>query len=115
MADCCDSRRPVDVETDVRAGADHSVAGVQPHPHPYRHTLGPAVTGQGTLGLHRRTERPGGTTERGEKGVSLRTYRHSSTGPDRRSKQTIVLRQEVRVGVTYLLEQPGRALDVGEH
>ena len=109
-----DPGRPVDVDADVVVPAQHPLAGVQAHPHPHREPLRPGVGGQAPLGRHRGPDRRHRAREGGEERVALGADLDPVPVPDGPAQDGRVLVPDRRVASAQLLEQPGRALDVGE-
>jgi hypothetical protein len=109
-----DPGRPVHVDADVVVPAQHPLAGVQAHPHPHREPLRPPVGGQAPLGRHRGPDRRPRAGEDGEERVALGADLDPLPVPDGPAQEGRVLVPDRRVASAQLLEQPGRALDVGE-
>ena len=105
---------PVHVDADVVAALCQPLAGVQAHPDPKGPALGPSVGGQVALGDHRGLRGAHRTGERHEEGVSLGADLDPS-GPGHGGADDLgVLVVDGPVSVPEVLEQPGRAFDVGE-
>ena len=115
MARRADPRRADDVEPEVALVADRRLAGVQPHPHPHRRAVGPRVGLERALGGDRGADGVPGAAERVEERVALRVDLRAAVGGERLAHDPAVVARHLGVGVAELLEQPGRALDVGEH
>ena len=109
-----DPGRAVDVDADVVVPAQHPLAGVQAHAHPHREPLRPGVGGQAPLGRHRGPDRRHRAREGGEERVALGADLDPVPIPDGPAQDGRVLVPDRRVASAQLLEQPGRALDVGE-
>ena len=109
-----DARRADDVEPEIPLFADRRLARVQAHPHAHLLPSRPLVGRERALG----GDRPGdgvpcareGVEERVALGVDL----GSTLVAEALAEQLPVVADDVAVGVPELLEQPGRALDVGE-
>jgi len=109
-----DPGRPVHVDADVVVPAQHPLPGVQAHAHPDRGPRRPGVGGQGPLGGHGRPDRRHRAGEGGEEGVALGADLDPVAVADRPAQDGRMLVPDRRVAVAQLLEQPGRAFDVGE-
>ena len=110
-----DARRADDVDPEVPLVADVRLARVQPHAHAKLLPLGPLVQAQRPLRLHG----PGGGVacpqERVEERVALRVDLRAAVLAERRPDDPPVIGGDGRVdAVAELLQQPRRALDVGE-
>jgi hypothetical protein len=101
-----DASRSVDVSTHVALIGQQRRAGVDAHPHGNR---------QGLLCLARRCERTRSGSEGDEERVSLRVDLHAVVPRERVAEHRPVLVQFLGVALrTELVQQAGRALDVGE-
>jgi hypothetical protein len=109
-----DPGRPVHVDAAVVVPAEGPLAGVQAHPHPHRPPRRPVVGGQAPLGGHRGPDRGHRAGEGGEERVALGADLDPATVPDRPAQDGRVLVAHRPVPVAQVLQQPGRALDVGE-
>ena len=104
-----------DVEPEVPLLADRGLAGVQPHPHPHRRAVGPLVGLERALGRDRGANGIAGAPERVEERIALRVDLRAAVRGERLADDPPVVARHIGVRVAELLEQPGRALDVGEH
>jgi hypothetical protein len=111
-----DPRRAVHVEADVALVAEPlRLAGVHAHPHAHRPVARPRVGGERALrvgGAGHRVPRP---PEDVEEGVALRVDLPPTVLPERASHDLGVLAEDAPVVAAKRLQEPGRALDVGEH
>ena len=109
-----DARRADDVEAEVALVADGRLAGVQAHPHPHLGALGPVVCAESALGRNRAGDRLRCARERVEERVALRVDFRAALRAQVLAEEPPVLADDFAVVVTERLEQPRRALDVGE-
>ena len=98
----------VDVHADVVVVGDDRLAAVDSHPHP------DPDLGQGVLRGDRGLNGVGRSLERGEERVATGVDHDAAVLRDRRTHDAVVLREERGVVVSELVQQPRRALDVGE-
>ena len=103
-----DTRRPVNVEADVAFFREERRSRVERHAHAHRSRR------ESRLSVGRRPEGTGGGRERDEEGVALRVHLDPATCDERFAQDAPMLREHVRVSLAQLVQQPGRALDVGE-
>ena len=103
-----DARRAVDVDADVALVGHDRLAGVEPHAYADRAVLerGPRFRGSGN-GF-------GGARKRDEEGIALRVDLDPECLANASLRAAPVLGEEVGVCRPVLLEEPRRALDVGE-
>ena len=109
-----DPGRPVHVDAAVVVPAQGPLAGVQAHPDPHREPGRPPVAGQAPLGGHRGPDRRHRAGERREEGIAFGADLDPVAVPDRLAQDRRVLVAHRPVAVAQVLQQPGRALDVGE-
>ncbi len=110
-----DPSRADDIEPEVPLLADRGLTGVQPHPHPHGGAVGPLVCLERALGRDGGANGIAGASERVEERVALRVDLRAAVRGERLADDPPVIARHVGVRVPELLEQPGRALDVGEH
>ena len=103
-----DPRRPMHVEPDIAFVDQERLPRMQPHPHAH-----PAAR-KGCLRICSRRHSVRRAREDDEERVPLRVDLDSVVAAPGFSQDAVVLGQHVGVLVTDLLQQPGRALDVGE-
>ena len=103
-----DAGGAVHVDARVPLGRAQGRPGVQPHAHAHR------AVGQPPLRLHGRRHRVAGPWEDDEEGIALGVHLDAAVARERLSEDTAVLGQHVRIAITVLLHQPGRAVDVGK-
>jgi hypothetical protein len=97
----------------IVAGTHDWLASVHAHAHPQHHPVGPSMGDERPLALRRRHRVAGpreGDEERVTLGADLVTVELSEGSP----KQPPVLPEHLDVAGAQPLQQPGRALDVGE-
>ena len=104
----------MDVDADVPLLADDGLARVEAHAHPQGRPARPFVLGQRSLCGDRGGNRVPGTLEAVEERVALGVDLLASPRTERVADQAAVLGERIGVSVAELLEQLGRALDVGE-
>ena len=104
----CNPGGAVDVQADVALLGDERLARVEAHADPYRALRERAAS------LGRGGDSRVGPRERDEERVTLGVDLDAQVPRERVSQDTPVLREEVGIGGSVLLEQPRRALDVGE-
>ena len=104
----------VHAEPDVALTADRRFAGVHAHAHAQLCVARPLVRGKRTLGVDGRADRVLRPAERGEEGVALGIDLPAVVRGERVADDALVLGEDRAVVVAQLLEQPRRALDVGE-
>ena len=105
----------MDVEPDVVLAAQDTLTRVNPHPDPNHVAVGPRKAREDTLGLDRRTYRPGRSRERCKEGVALGLHHDAATSRDRVPQYPVMGGQQVSIRVAEPLEQSRRTLDVREH
>ena len=103
-----DAGGTVHVDARVPLGRAQGRPRVQPHAHAHR------AAGQPQLRLHRRRHRVAGPWEHDEKGIALGVDLHAGVARERLSEDPAVLGQHIRIAISVLLHQPGRAVDVGK-
>jgi 3-oxoacyl-[acyl-carrier protein] reductase len=102
-------------EADVAAVLDLGLARVQADAHPRRRLLGPVVAEERPLGLYRTPDGEDRSREGGEEGVSLRVDDDAGVALDRFADEPVVRGEDIAVALApERVQQPGRALDVGE-
>ena len=109
-----DPRGAVDVEPDVALRGAHGLAGVEPHPIAYGDAAGPLPGPDRELALDRRLDRVAGGREDEVQPVARRAALDGAVARERLADQAMVIGQHLGIAVAELLEQPRRALDVGE-
>ena len=109
-----DPRGAMDVDSDVALLADDGFAGVEAHAHAKGVSVRPRIRVEGTLRRDRRGNRVAGAFEAEEECVALRVDLLTPSGSEGVADHAAVLGKRVGVSVAELLEQLGRALDVGE-
>ena len=87
---------------------------MHPHAHAQLHTLRPGVGGEGLLGEGCGGGRVTGALEDDEVRVPLGVDLDASVSCHGLAEEPAMLREQVPVGVAELVQEPGRALDVGE-
>jgi hypothetical protein len=109
VPDSGDPGRPVDVRAHVPLLGDERRAGVQAYANANR----AARERRGRL--LGRLERTLCRAEGNEEGVALRVYLHATLGRKRLAQRATVLGERLRIALrTEFVQEPGRALDVGE-
>ena len=115
MAHRGDAGRPIDVDPEVVVTPERALAGVHADPDADLRSVGPGMRRESLLGLRRREHRAGRRAEDGEERVALGTDLDPAPLVDRLAHDHAVLVLQPPVGfVTERLQQPGRALDIGE-
>ena len=114
MSRRADTRGADDVEPEVPLLAHRRLTRVQAHPHADFFLLWPRVSGEGALSCDRAGHGVPRSRERVEEGVALRVDLRAALFAELVSEEPAVVADDLAVGVTELLEQPGRALDIGE-
>ena len=114
VAGRADARGADDVEPEVALVADRRLAGVQAHPDADLAALRPLVCRERALGRHRPGDCVPRARERVEERVALGVDLGATLVAEALAEQQPVVADDVAVGVAELLEQPRRALDVGE-
>ena len=109
-----DPRRPMHHQPGITVAIGDRLAGVHAHAHPQPHPVGPAMGGQRPLALSRRRHRVAGPREGNEERVTLGADLTPAELGEGGPKQPPMLPQHLQVAVAQPLQQPGRALDVGE-
>ena len=109
-----DARRPVDRETHVLVSRDRRLPCMDPDPDPQLSLLGPWMAGDGALRLHGGANRILRLPEGDEERVALRVDLVASGFLKGGAEQPLVVGHHVRVPVSELPHQLGRALDVRE-
>ena len=109
-----DARRADDVEPEIALIADRGLAGVQTHPHAHRLLLGPRVIGEGALSSDRAGDGVPRPRERVEEGVPLCVDLCAALVAEMLPQKQAMVADDIAVGVPELLEEPRRALDIGE-
>ncbi len=109
-----DARRANDVEAEVALVADGRLAGVQAHAHPHLGPLRPGVRAESPLSRNRAGDRLRCAREGVEERVALRVDLRAALRAQVLAEEPAVLADDFAVVVAELLEQPRRALDVGE-
>jgi hypothetical protein len=105
---------PVDVQPDVLAGAQPSLAGVHPHPNPDRAIGRPLVIGQPALCVRGCRDGVDRRRENGEEAVALSIDVDAAVASDGRSKDVVVLIQDIRPSIAQRSGQVRGCLDVGD-
>ena len=108
VADGCDARASVDVDSDVSLVGYTRLAGVEPHPDADR------TIGQAALGVHGRGGRVRRPRERHEECVTLRIDLDTVVVRTGRADDPAVIVERIAVPVAELVQQPRRPLDVRE-
>ena len=108
VADGCDARASVDVDSDVSLVGYTRLAGVEPHPDADR------TIGQAALGVHGRGGRVRRPRERHEECVTLRIDLDTVVVRTGRADDPAVILECIAVPVAELVQQPRRPLDVRE-
>jgi class 3 adenylate cyclase len=108
VTDRCDARALVDVEADVSLRGQPRLTRVEPHPHPDRAACQRALS---ILGGCDGIRRP---TEGGEERVTLGIHLDPVVRGEGGAQNAAMLVQGPGVALAELLEQPRRALHVGE-
>jgi hypothetical protein len=109
-----DPGHPVQVEPDVVVLDHRRGAGVHAHAHAQLDPARPGLAGQPGLRLGRGGDGRGGVGERDEAGVALGAELTAAMVGDGGTQDHPVRRQDLAVVIGQGLEQPRRALDVGE-
>ena len=105
------SRNPrcaMDIDPYVALFRDKGLAGVQPHPHP------DWAVSKRIAGCRGSRERVGGLRKGDEESVTLSVHLDTAVPRKRVTQGAPVLGQRTRILITELLQQPSRALDIGE-
>src|SRR5712691_7329216 len=109
-----DARGPVHVQADIATSGEDWFTGVQAYAHPDLNALWPGVSSNGTLRRQRRGGGVRGAVEGNEeaiaRGINLAAIRHLEGS----TQQAPVLRQQVCVAITQVLQETRRALIVAE-
>src|SRR5207245_5241048 len=108
VADGCDARASVHVDSDVSLLGYTRLAGVKPHPDADR------PIGQAALGVHSRGSRVRRSRERHEERVTLRIHLDTVVVRTGRAHDPAVIVECIAVSVAELVQQPRRPLDVRE-
>ena len=108
VADGCDARASVHVDSDVSLLGYTRLAGVEPHPDADR------PIGQAALGVHGRGSRVRRPRERHEERVTLRIDLDTVVGRTGRAHDPAMIVERIAVPVAELVQQPRRPLDVRE-
>jgi hypothetical protein len=114
VASPSDPRRPVDVHADVPRPRQHRFARVESHPDPNVDRLRPDVGRNGALCLNRTEHRIDGPWKGNEERVALSVDLEPVPFGEGATEDAALLGQHRRVLAAQPLEQPRRALDVGE-
>ena len=101
-------------EPQVALVADRRLARVEAHSHPDLRTVRPGVGAQGALGSDRSSRGVARAREREEEGVALGVDLGPAGASERLADEPPVLANDLRVAISELLQEPGRALDVRE-
>ena len=104
----------VNAEPDVAILADARLARVQPHPHLDLDPVGPGVRGEITLSIDCRCDSVLASLEGDEERVALGVDLPAVVCRERGSQDALMLGEHVAVDAAQLLQQLGRAFDVGE-
>ena len=104
----------MDVDADVPLLADHGLARVEAHTHPQGRPVRPLVLSQGPLCGDRGGDRVPRPLEAVEERIALGVDLLAAPLAERVADQAAVLGKRAGVPFAELLEQLGRALDVGE-
>ena len=110
-----DSGRAVDVQADVALSCPNRLAGVDAHPVPDGDSVGPRPLGHGPLAVDRGLDSRSGALEDEVQPIASRAPLERTMSRERLADQPVVIGQHRRIAVAQDLEQPRRALDVGEH
>ena len=105
MGSSADAGGAVDVDPDVALVSQLWLAGVDPHPDGNLECA---------LRLLGRRQRVRGAGEDDEEGVALGVDLDPAVAFERLAEDAAVLAQDVGIALAELVEEPGRALDVGE-
>ena len=103
-----DPRAEMDVDTDVSLLGQRRAAGVEAHPDPDRSGL------QCSSCIDRCIRRAVRRSERDEERVPLGVHLDAAVRRECLAERTPVLGERLRVGLTELVQEAGRALDVRE-
>ena len=114
MADARDAAGAMDVEADVALGPDARLAGVHAHSDAYLGVVGPRLRGQRALRGDGGGERAGRGGKGDEEGIALGPDLDAAVRRECGPKKLLVACKDRRPSLAVRLEQPGRALDVGE-
>jgi hypothetical protein len=98
----------MNVEPDVPLFGEQRLAGVEPDADP------DWALAQHLVGVDRGRECATGTRERDEERVSLRADLDAAVPSENRTKTTMVIPEQIYTGIPNFLQQPRRALNVGE-
>ena len=109
-----DPRSPMDGEAGVAPVGGHGLARVQAHANPDLNSLRPVVRHERALTLDRSEEGVARARERDEERVALRVDLVSAVSVERLAEQALMVGQHGAVVLAELLDEPRRALDVGE-
>ena len=109
-----DVSRTVDIQAHVAFGTCLWLTGVQPHAHADFHPLGPGMSGNRALGLHRRRDGITGTCKGHEEALALRIDFVALTRLERRAQQVTALGQHIGVALSDVLELEHRPLDIAQ-
>ena len=111
---CGDAGAAVQADPVVPLVSDQRLAGVEPHPDPALDTVRPLLGGERALGADRRLDGVLGAGEREEERVALVVHLAPALGLDGGPQDPAMGREKLAVPVPELLQEPRRALDVGE-
>jgi hypothetical protein len=106
--------RPMNVHPNVAALRDVGLAGVKPNADPHGRTVGPWMPQDALLCCDRRHQGLSRPREGSKDRIPLRVDLLAALFLNGRADKSAALRQDVRIGITQLLEQTRRPLDVGE-
>src|SRR5262249_31402231 len=109
-----DPRALVQAQAVIALVADLGLTGVETHPHAALGALRPVVLRQRALCLDCRGDGVASAREGVEEGVALRVHLAASVLGEGDAQQATVVGEQVAVLLPELLQQAGRALDVGE-
>ena len=115
VAGGADPGRTMDVEADVALGCPDRLARVDAHPVPYGDPVRPFPGRDCELAVDRGLDRRSGALEHEIQPIAGRAPLERTVDGERFADQPMVIGQHRRIPVPEDLEQPRRALDVGEH
>ncbi|MGB3717048.1 MAG: hypothetical protein WA996_21725 [Candidatus Promineifilaceae bacterium] len=114
MAYMADAGRPVVVDAHVVFFHQPRFAGMQPHAHPHPDPFGPGIPGHGPLYAGHSADGFSSFGEGGEEGVALGRDLLTVPAVDSLADDLVVAGQQISILISQLLQQPGRAFDIGE-
>ena len=114
VAGRADAGRAMDVDADVPFGGAHRFSGVEAHPILDDRAIRPGVAGDRELGVDRGLDGLSRRREDEVQAVAGVPALEGAVAGEGVADEAMVVGEDLRVAVAERLEEPGRALDVGE-